>query len=108
VAALVRETKTDRPIRDATVEILTAEDTLVTTLAPAADGWTRHPLYAGTYHVRVSRPGFGSDTKPVQVLPGRSVEVRFHLTPRRCGFFSDDEGGASSGPVSRFLGRLGL
>jgi len=107
VAALVRESRTDRPLADATVEVLTTEDALVTTLAPAADGWTRHPLYAGKYHIRVSRPGFGSDTKPIQVLPGRSVEVRFHLTPRRGGFFADD-GGGSSGPVSRFLGKLGL
>ena len=107
VAALVRESRTDRPLADATVEVLTTEDALVTTLAPAADGWTRHPLYAGKYHIRVSRPGFGSDTKPIQVLPGRSVEVQFHLTPRRGGFFADD-GGGSSGPVSRFLGKLGL
>jgi hypothetical protein len=108
MAALVRESRTDRPLADATVEVLTPEDTLVTTLAPAADGWIRHSLYAGKYHVRVTRPGFGSDTKPIQVLPGRSVEVRFDLTPRRKGFFADDEGGGSSGPVSRFLGRLGL
>jgi hypothetical protein len=108
MAALVRESRTDRPLTDATVEVLTPEDTLVTTLAPAADGWIRHSLYAGTYHVRVTRPGFGSDTKPIQVLPGRSVEVRFDLTPRRKGFFADDEGGGNSGPVSRFLGRLGL
>ena len=107
VAALVRESRTDRPLTDATIEILTTEDALVTTLAPAADGWTRHPLYAGKYHIRVSRPGFGSDTKPIQVLPGRSVEVRFYLMPRRGGFFADD-GGGSPGPVSRFLGKLGL
>jgi len=108
VAALVRESRTDRPLIDATVEVLTPEDTLVTTLAPAADGWTRHSLYAGKYHIRVTRPGFGSDTKPIQVLPGRSVEVQFHLTPRRGGFFAGDESGGSRGPVSRFLGRLGL
>jgi len=108
LAALVRESRTDRPLSDATVEVLTPEDTLVTTLAPAADGWTRHSLHAGTYRIRVTRPGFGSDTKPIQVLPGRSVEVRFHLTPRRGGSFADDSGRGSAGPVSRFLGRLGL
>jgi hypothetical protein len=108
VAALVRESRTDRPIADATVEVLTPEDALVTTLAPAADGWIRHSLYAGKYHIRVTKPGFGSDTKPIQVLPGRSVEVRFHLTPRRGGFFGGDDGGGSPGPVSRFLGKLGL
>jgi hypothetical protein len=99
VAALVRESRTERPLSDATVEVLTPEDTLVTTLAPAADGWTRHSLHAGTYQIRATRPGFGSDTKPIQVLPGRSVEVRFHLTPESRG---------NAGPVSRFLGRLGL
>lgn len=108
VAALVRESRTDRPLTDATIEVLTPENTLVTTLAPAADGWTRHSLYAGKYHIRVTRPGFGSDTKPIQVLPGRSVEVRFQLSPRRGGFFAGDGSGGSPGPVSRFLGRLGL
>jgi len=108
MAALVRESRTDRPLGDATVEVLTSDDTLVTTLAPAADGWTRHSLRAGTYRIRVSRPGFGSDTKPIQVLPGRSVEVRFQLTPRRGGSSADNGGRGSAGPVSRFLGRLGL
>jgi hypothetical protein len=108
IAALVRESRTDRPLGDAKVEILTSDDTLVTTLAPAADGWTRHSLRAGTYRIRVSRPGFGSDTKPIQVLPGRSVEVRFQLTPRRGGTSADEGGRGSAGPVSRFLGRLGL
>ena len=108
VAALVRETRTNRPLTDATVEVLTPEDTLVTTLAPAADGWTRHSLYPGKYYIRVTRPGFGPDTKPIQVLSGRSVEVQFHLAPRRGGFFAGDERGGSPGPVSRFLGRLGL
>lgn len=107
VAALVRESRTDKPVSDATVEVLTPADTLVTTLAPAADGWARHSLQAGSYQIRVTRAGFGPDTKPIQVVPGRTVEIRFNLTPRRGGFFAGD-GGGSGGPVSRFLGRLGL
>jgi hypothetical protein len=107
VAALVRESRTDRPVSDAIVEVLTPGDTLVTTLAPAADGWARHSLQPGSYHVRVTRPGFGVDTKPIQVVPGRTVEVRFQLTPRRGGF-ADEAGRGSAGPVSRFFGRLGL
>ena len=46
--------RTERPIRDATVEYLTPEDGLLTTLAPAADGWTRYPLREGGYRVRVT------------------------------------------------------
>ena len=107
VAALVRESRTDRPVSDAIVEVLTPGDTLVTTLAPAADGWARHALQPGSYHVRVTRPGFGVDTKPIQVVPGRTVEVRFQLTPRRGGF-ADEAARGSAGPVSRFFGRLGL
>src|SRR5262245_50707888 len=37
LAALVRESRTERPLSDATVEVLTPDDVLVTTLAPAAD-----------------------------------------------------------------------
>ena len=99
VAALVREGKTDRPVSEATVEVLTTANTLVTTLAPAADGWARRSLGAGSYHIRATGPGFGSDTKPIQVVAGRTVEVRFQLTP---------EGRGGGGPVSRFLGKLGL
>jgi len=108
LVALVRESRTDRPLTDATVEVLTPEDALVTTLAPSADGRTRHSLHAGTYRVRVTRPGFGSDTKPIQILPGRSVEIRFQLAPQRGGPFADDGRRGGAGPVSRFLGRLGL
>jgi len=99
VVALVREGRTDRPVSDATVEVLTTGNTLVTTLAPAADGWARQSLGAGSYHIRATGPGFGSDTKPIQVVAGRTVEVRFQLTP---------EGRGGGGPVSRFLGKLGL
>jgi hypothetical protein len=99
VAALVREGKTDRPVSDATVEVLTPANTLVTTLAPAADGWARQSLGAGSDHIRAPGPGYGADTKPIQVVAGRTVEVRFNLTP---------EGRGGGGPVSRFLGKLGL
>ena len=99
VVALVREGRTDRPVSDATVEVLTTGNTLVTTLAPASDGWARQSLGAGSYHIRATGPGFGSDTKPIQVVAGRTVEVRFQLTP---------EGRGGGGPVSRFLGKLGL
>jgi hypothetical protein len=82
VVAVVREARTAKPVSDATVDILTSGDTLVTNLSPADDGRARYALPAGAYHVRVSHPRFGDETREVQVFAGQTAEVRFQLTQR--------------------------
>lgn len=109
VAALVREAGTQRPVRDATLEILTPEDALITTLAPAADGWTRFALQEGSYRVRVTHSRLGGETRPVEILGGQTTEVRFSLASRReAQAARAARGGRGGGPVTRFLSRLGL
>jgi hypothetical protein len=104
VAVLVQEVRTERPIRDATVEILTPEDGLLTTLAPAADGWTRYPLREGGYRVRVTH--LGAETRQVEVRSGQTTEVRFHLPAPAPAHAERSRRGR--GAVSGFLSRLGL
>jgi carboxypeptidase family protein len=82
VVAVVREVRTAKPVPDATVDILTPSDALVTNLSPADDGRARYALPAGPYHVRVSHPRFDAETREIQVLPGQTAEVRFQLTQR--------------------------
>jgi carboxypeptidase family protein len=82
IAAVVRDARTDQPLAGATVEILTPEDALVTTLTPAEDGRVRSALHDGAYRVRVIHPQFAGETRQVRVLAGETSEVRFQLKPR--------------------------
>jgi hypothetical protein len=104
VAVLVQEDRTDRPLRDATVEILTSEDGLLTTLAPAADGWIRYPLREGGYHVRVTY--LGAETRQVEVRSGQTAEQRFRMPTGESARAERSRRGR--GAVSGFFSRLGL
>jgi hypothetical protein len=108
VAALVRDAKTERPLRDATVEILRSDDALVTTLAPAEDGWVHRTLREGSYRVRVTHPQLGSETRAIEVVPGEKAVVRFQLGARGEGTAQGGRGWRTSRPVSRLLSNLGL
>jgi len=95
VVAVVREAKTHQPVRDATVEVLTAEDTVVTTLIPADDGRARQELKEGQYVVRVSAPSFEPQSRPIQVQGGATAQVHFLLAQRVAAVSR----GRRSGPV---------
>ena len=79
VVAVVQEAKSDKAVADATIEILTPQNALVTTLTPDWRGRVRHTLKEGTYRVRVSHPRFSAETRQIQVASGRTVEVRMRL-----------------------------
>jgi len=109
VVAVVRAAPANEPVQGATVEILTTQDALVTTLTPTDDGEAHRTLKPGQYRLRVSHPQFVTETRDVQVLPGETAEVRLQLTRAR------GPHGKRSGPVDktigatrRLLGRLGL
>lgn len=81
MVTLVRDARTDRPVADATLEILTPKDALVTTVAtPAGEG--RRTLKQGTYRLRVSHPRYATETRQIQVLAGQTSELRVRLVPR--------------------------
>ena len=79
MVAVVHDTRNDRPIPGATVEVLTRDDTLVATITLPSDGLARHRLSAGTYRLRAQHPGFDAVTRDVEVHPGETAEVRLQL-----------------------------
>jgi len=81
VVAIVQEARTGKPIADATVEILTLKDAVVTTLTPGTGGQARGKLKEGTYRMRVTHPRFVAETRQVQVVAGQVSEVHVRLVP---------------------------
>ncbi|MFZ1058182.1 MAG: carboxypeptidase-like regulatory domain-containing protein [Candidatus Rokuibacteriota bacterium] len=79
VVALVQEAKSEKAVAGATIEILTAQNALVTTLTPDSLGQVRHALKEGLYRVRVSHPRFSAEVRQIQVFSGQTVEVRVRL-----------------------------
>jgi hypothetical protein len=81
VVAVVRD-RNDKPVPDATVEVLTPKDALVTSFSATEPPTGRHTLKEGTYRLRVTHPKFATETRTIEVLGGQTSEVRFRLGPR--------------------------
>jgi hypothetical protein len=79
IVAIVQDARTGNPVPDATVEILTLDDSVVTTLTPGTGGMTRGTLKDGTYRLRVIHPRFVAETRQVQIVAGQTAEVRLRL-----------------------------
>ena len=103
LVAIVNAAGSHRSVTDATVEVLTAENTLVATLTPDAAGRATQELKEGVYMVRVSHPRYAADVRRVQVQPRQTVEVKATL---RAGSSSPLERTLSkgAGAVRRALG----
>src|SRR5437870_5434577 len=100
---VVRAEKGGRPLPGSTIDIVTADEALVTTLTTGGDGSARQPGREGTYRLRVAAPRFETQTRNVRVASATAADVRFDLARR------EDEGPAAldrsrSGPVSRGVG----
>src|SRR5262249_34694874 len=79
LVAIVHAAGSQRSVTDATVEVLTAQNAIVATLTPDNDGRVAQDLTEGVYVVRVSHPRYAADVRRVQLLPGRTVEIRASL-----------------------------
>jgi hypothetical protein len=79
IIAVIQEAHSQKPVSDATVEIYTLENRLVTTLAPKQQGRARQIVNEGPYKLRVSHPKFMAQVKQVQVQAGQISEVRVAL-----------------------------
>lgn len=112
VVAIVREARSDKPVADATVELFTLHEALVTTLTSEKSGRVRQQVKEGPYRLRVSHPAFGAETRQVQVLPGQTAEVRISLTQRAGGASPIDQAtravNEGVGTARRILRGLGL
>ena len=81
LVAVVQDAKSERALTDATVEVLTTQDAVVTTLSPSYSGRVRYTLHEGAYRLRVSHPRFGAESRPIQVIGGQTTEVHVRLRP---------------------------
>ena len=79
VVAVVQEAKSEKAVAGATIEILTPQNALVTTLTPNSLGQVHHTLKEGPYRVRVSHTRFSAEVRQIQVFSGQTVEVRLRL-----------------------------
>ena len=82
IVALVQLANNHKPLPGATVEILTAQDAIVTTLSPEADGRITRKLKEGRYRLRVTHPNLLPETRFVEVYAGQQSQVRLALVPR--------------------------
>jgi hypothetical protein len=79
IVAIVQDARTGSPVPDATVEILTLKDSVVTTMMPGSGGVARGTLKEGTYRLRVVHPRYVAETRQVQIVAGQTAEVRLKL-----------------------------
>ncbi len=79
VVAVVQD-RARKPVAAATVEILTPQDALVTTLTAEQDGRVMHRVKEGRYRLRVTHPQFAAETRQVEVHAGERSEIRVLLT----------------------------
>ena len=79
VVAVVVDAKTEKAVSNATVEILTLNNAVVTTVNSGFFGKARYTLEEGQYRIRVKHPKFGAEVRHVQVVSGQSAEVRVQL-----------------------------
>lgn len=78
VVAVVQD-RARKPVAAATVEILTPQDALVTTLTAEQDGRVMHRVKEGRYRLRVTHPQFAAETRQVEVHAGERSEIRVLL-----------------------------
>jgi len=76
---ITQDAASHRPVTDATIEVLTAQNHLVATLKPDPTGRAIRDLKDGPYIVRVSHPRYAAEVRRVQVVSRQTVEVRAAL-----------------------------
>jgi len=81
LVAIVQDAKSGKPVTEATLELLTPQDALVTTLS-LSDGEARRRLREGLYRLRVTHPRYVTEERPIQVMAGETAEIRVRLAPR--------------------------
>jgi hypothetical protein len=120
IVAVVRDAESQRPVGDATIEILTPANGLVTAVPQDADGRAHREIAPGMYRVRVAHPRYATASREIHVAPDGVAEMHVNLEPR--GRKPADTAAAASSPkrraatpdqvvehvTRRVFGRLGL
>jgi hypothetical protein len=81
IVAVIRENGSNKAVRDATVEVLTQDNAVVTRFTSRPEGRAKMPVKAGGYRLRVAHPSLGQDTRQVLVRPGQTTEIHVSLGP---------------------------
>jgi hypothetical protein len=79
LVAIVQDAKTEKAVSDATIEVLTPTDAIVTTLKPNWFGEAHCNLDEGQYRLRVSHPRYLSETREVRLIASHDTEVHVQL-----------------------------
>jgi len=85
LVAIVQDAKTEKAVSDATIEVLTPTDAIVTTLKPNWSGEAHCNLDEGQYRLRVSHPRYLSETREVRLIASHDTEVHVQLRPGSFG-----------------------
>ena len=107
IVAIVREAKTEKAVTDATIEILTPQNAVVTMLTSNYFGKARYWVDEGQYRVRVSHPRFAVEIRQVRVVPGQTAEIRVQLRAGASSTLRQAERVVDEGvdTIRRLLGR---
>src|SRR6476660_2628330 len=79
LVAIVQDAKTEEALSDATIEILTPMDAIVTTLTPNWFGEANCTLDEGHYRLRVSHQGYLSEVRDVRLISSHNTEIHVQL-----------------------------
>jgi hypothetical protein len=79
LVAVVVDAKTEKAVSNATVEILTLNNAVVTTVSSGFFGKANSTLAEGQYRLRVKHPKFGAEIRHVQIVSGQTAEIRIPL-----------------------------
>jgi len=79
LVAVVVEAKTEKAVSNATVEVLTLNNAVVTTLNSGFFGKANSTLDEGQYRIRIKHPKFGAEVRHIQIVSGQTSEVRVQL-----------------------------
>jgi hypothetical protein len=112
VVVIVRDAKTRKPVPEATVEILSGGNAIVTTGISRDDGRVQRSVREGDYTLRVTRPGFAPETRKVKASVGSTSEVHVTLSPapparKGGGSAPPDAVNQGVGAVKKFIRDLG-
>ena len=112
IVATVQLANNHKPLPNATVEILTAQDAIVTTLSPESDGRITRKLKEGRYRLRVTHPNLIPETRFVEVYAGQQSQVRVAMmtrpAPRPVRPVAHVTVVEQPGPVRKFFKDLGF
>jgi hypothetical protein len=79
LVAVIVDAKTGKAVSNTTLEILTLNNAVVTTLSSGFFGKANSTLDEGQYRIRIKHPKFGAEVRHVQIMSGQTAEIRVQL-----------------------------